>query len=116
MSAKFSYRPSRTLSAFAGLVALAMAGFGIYTFRAQASHPFVLLWVCVALGIAVFHLVNAFSKRGVSVGVIERVASRDDKTNGSTDARLVELEALRAKRLVSEQEYASKRREILADL
>jgi hypothetical protein len=116
MTAKFSYRPSRALSAFAGVVALAMVGLGIQAFRTQTSHAFVLVWICVAVGIAVFHLVNVFSRRGVSVGVIERVASEVDKTNASTDARLVELETLRTKRLVSEQEYASKRREILADL
>jgi hypothetical protein len=111
MTTRFRYRPSRALSAFASVVGAAMLVFGIVMMsRKTGFHPFELLWVLVLLGIIVFHLINVFSKRGIGFGVIESM------TDTSIDERLTQLEALRTKGLVTQQEYEHKRRELLAEI
>src|SRR6185295_12832371 len=96
--ARFRYRPSRALSAFAIFVGIAMLVFGVVMMFGRAGfHPFELVWVVVLLGIIVFHLINVFSKRGVGLGVIESMSPDGGTTASAIEERLSRLETLRAK-------------------
>jgi hypothetical protein len=95
--------------------------------------PFMVLWLVVAGGIAVFHGYNYFSERGASTmevdlelpvqssGVFSQSAQPASSESASGAAagdfaeRLRKLEQLRDDRLISEQEYQDKRTQILAE-
>jgi cytochrome c biogenesis protein CcdA len=107
-------RPSRPTSIVATIVGLVMVAFGLFLY-ASWDHPFVLVWIAVAIAITGFHAVNAFSRKGVATSTIESETSGDASPRPIAE-RLQELEQLRGAGLIKEVEYQRKREDILSGL
>ncbi len=75
---------------------------------------FGLLWTGAAVVGAIVGAVNAFSDRGISA---EEIVSDSEEVTPvrSTADRLLELEDLRQRKLISEEEYAQTRQRILEE-
>ena len=75
---------------------------------------FGVLWTTVALGLAVYHGINAFSKKGIANFTIE---SDSNHSSGSLpfDEQLRRLSKLKEEGLISEMEFQWKRDEIMRD-
>ena len=81
-----------------------------------SSGLFGVLWTTVALGITIYHGINAFSKKGIANFVVD-----SDRPNPPThsseslpfDERLRKLSQLRDEGLISETEFQQKRNEIM---
>ena len=73
---------------------------------------FGLLWTGAAVVIAIVGAINAFSDKGIATEEI--VSDSTDAPNAkSTEERLRELDELRQKNLISQEEYAATRQRIL---
>ena len=72
-----------------------------------------VLWTLGAIGITIFFVLNAFTARGVS---IEEVQFEYGSFNQSTSQRLAELEKIKSQGLISDEEYGTKRNEIISKL
>jgi purine-cytosine permease-like protein len=107
---KLTVRPSRTASAFASVVAIAMVVFGASTLDKFGA--FGVVWMLVATGIGLFHLANAVGLRGAT----EVIEVSDEGSPVEPKERLRQLEDLRERGLISASEYAEKRKAILDDL
>jgi hypothetical protein len=75
---------------------------------------FLSIWLLIALLIAGSMLYNYFSKDS-SPAIGAEITFSDGETNNETDfdVRLRKLEGLRRDRLISEEEYRNKRKEIM---
>jgi hypothetical protein len=107
---KLTVRPSRTVSAFASVVAVAMVVFGASTLDKFGA--FGVVWMLVAIGIGLFHLANALGLRGAT----EVIEVSGDGPTVKPEERLRQLEDLRERGLISAKEYAEKRKSVLDSL
>jgi hypothetical protein len=103
------------LGAIGGLVFI---GIGVTVVTPQTG-SFGVLWTGVAVVITIYHLVNAFSRRGIAEQVVD--IEEQDSLGGAGEARpiaarLRELEDLRAEALITPAEYEARRRAILAEV
>jgi cation transport ATPase len=121
MKKKVYIKPSKP-SLVVGLIAIAaMIAFGIFFMTLIAGEEesrmgmvFLSIWLLIALLIAGSMLYNYFSKDG-SQAIGSEITFSDEETNQSNgfDERLRKLEGLRRDRLISEEEYRNKRKEIM---
>ncbi len=76
-----------------------------------------MAWTIFALAITGYHAFNAFSSRGVATQEID-VEGFDSApvTEGDESERMQRLESLRARSLITEEEYERKRAEIIERL
>jgi hypothetical protein len=121
MKQKVYIKPSKP-SLVVGLIAIAaMIGFGIFFMTLIAGEEesrmgmvFLSIWLLIALLIAGSMLYNYFSK-DKSPAIGSEIIFSDGEANDSTgfDERLRKLEGLRRERLISEEEYRTKRKEIM---
>lgn len=121
MKQKAYIKPSKP-SLVVGLIAVtAMIGFGIFFMTLIAGEEesrigmvFLSIWLLIALAIAGAMLYNYFSK-DASPGIGSEITFSDGEANESTsfDERLRKLEGLRRDRLISDEEYRNKRKEIM---
>lgn len=75
---------------------------------------FSLIWFGVGISIAVTHYRNAFSKNRPSMyEIVEEQNSAETSTTIDFEAKLRKLEQLYRDRLITEEEYKVKRKEIL---
>jgi putative oligomerization/nucleic acid binding protein len=72
---------------------------------------FPIVWTLIAASICIYHLSNLFRERGVADRVVE--TDQSDSTLSRTEHRLKELSDLRAKNLITEEEYQQRRTAIL---
>ncbi len=111
---------SRPLSAMTCFVGVIFVGIGIFVVIPKI-HVFGILWTLVAIGITIYHGMNAFSERGVAHEVVE-LDSPDSvppvrcPAPQQTEQRLRELESLKEKNLITPEEYQTQRRRILENL
>lgn len=78
---------------------------------------FGVAWTLIALAITGYHAFNAFSDRGVATQEIDVEGFGATPAAEDTDAdRLERLESLRARKLITEEEYREKRAEIIERL
>lgn len=121
MKQKAYIKPSKP-SLVVGLIAIAaMIGFGIFFMTLIAGEEesrmgmvFLSIWLLIALLIAGSMLYNYFSKdASQAIGTEITFSDGETKESNSFDERLRKLEALRRDRLISEEEYRNKRKEIM---
>jgi hypothetical protein len=100
------------IGAIVGIIIL-IVGIGVMS-QAREFHPFFLLWIAVGVVIVGYHLVNAFTGRAPATKIIE---SEDELPEAKpVSERLRELDELKRQNLVSDEEYQTKRKEILKDI
>ena len=114
-------RPSKPLSALAMLVGILFVLVGVF-FLIPHLGWFGIIWTLVAGAITAYHALNVFSERGVAHEVVDFDISTVESARppapnaDSAEQRLKNLESLREKGLLRDDEYEMQRRKILDQL
>ena len=79
---------------------------------------FIGLWCAALIGVIGYHIANATKKGGVPTQLIDEYddTARTHPDRPDTGERLRELDSLREQNLISAEEHAAKRREILSQI
>ena len=127
MRKRVTYRPSKTGSVMGGVVGVIFVLIGLFvvipTFSMAGGFGaiFGVFWTIVAGVIAGMNFYQAFGKGyiGPEIHIEEEGGdehAQDAAAPGDTQARLTELRALYDQRLITQEEYEQKRKEILEEL
>lgn len=127
MRKRVTYRPSKSGSVMGGVVGVIFVLIGLFvvipTFSMAGGFGaiFGVLWTIVAGVIAGTNFYQAFGKGyiGPEIHIEEEGGTehaQDAAAPGDTQARLTELRALYDQRLITQEEYEQKRKEILEEL
>ena len=103
MKKQVRVRPGKGQSAVGAVVGAVFVLLGIFMVI-PAFGPFGIFWTLIAAVITAVNLLNAFSKKGVTSCRIE------------IERRLERLRGLYEQRLISEEEYQTKKAELLEKL
>ena len=117
---RVTYRPSKAGSVFGGVAGIIFVGIGLFV-AIPVFGPFGVLWTLLAAGITIASFYQAFGKGyiGPEIHIEEEGGAehaQDAAAPGDTQARLTELRALYDQRLITQEEYEQKRKEILEEL
>ena len=121
--ARMRVRPSKPVSAIGLVVGLFMIYFGIgftrQTWAVKDKAPgfvmvFPIFWTAIIVVFCVYHLANLLRRRGAAETVVE--TDHSDAPVRRSEQRLNELSDLRAKNLITEEEYQQRRTTILNQL
>jgi hypothetical protein len=109
-------KPSKEVSLVSVVGGMVMVVIGVI-WAIPTFGAFGVAWTIFALAITGYHAFNAFSSRGVATQEID-VEGFDSTpvTEGDESERLQRLESLRARNLITEEEYERKRAEIIERL
>ena len=124
---RVTYRPSKTGSVLGGVVGVIFVLIGLFvvipTFSMGGGFGaiFGVFWTILAAVIAGTNFYQAFGKGyiGPEIHIEEEGGSehaQDAPAPGDAQARLTELRTLYDQRLITQEEYEQKRREILEEL
>ena len=121
---RVTYRPSKTGSAFGGIVGIIFILIGLFVIIPTSSMAggfamiFGILWTAIAAGITVMNFYQAFGKKyvGPEIRIEEEEARPTASAGPDAKKRLEQLEELKKAGLVTEEEYRKKRAEILGEL
>lgn len=115
MRRNIRYKPSRGVSVFTGVVACAMGAFGLLAIPGEGPFiAFKAIWCLMTFGMGIYQFLLAAGK--AKYGGYEITDETDEGVkNGASDAaaRLEELQTLYDRRLITEEEYQEKRKDIL---
>ena len=117
---RVTHRPSKAGTALGGVVGGLFVLIGLFV-AIPTFGLFGVLWTLIAVGITGANLYQAFGKGyvGPEIHIEEESDSEHAQpaaAPGDTQARLTELRALYDQRLITQEEYEQKRREILKEL
>ena len=116
MRKNIRYKPNKGMSIFTGIIACAMGVFGLTVIPGEGAFiGFKAIWCLMTFGMGIFNFLFAAGivKNG---GGYEITDETDDGAKGGAsdaEARLEELQTLYDRRLITEEEYQQKRRDIL---
>ena len=112
MRRRMRYRPSKASCVFGGIVGIIFSCIGLFVVIPSFG-PFGILWTLLAVCITGYNAYVAFGKKYIGPEV-----HIEDETPPSEDPeeRLRKLRELYDQRLITEEEYEAKRREILGEL
>lgn len=118
MRRRMTYRPSKGASIFGGVVGIIFVIIGL-TMAIPMAGLFGILWTAIAVGITSYNFYLAFGNGGL--GSIEIDDGNADPPppppqGGDNATRLAELRTLYDQRLITQEEYEEKRKEILKEL
>ena len=121
MRRNIHYKPSKGASILGGIVGCAMGFFGLFGMSDMAYGfgteflAFRLVWCLAAFGIGIYNFLLAAGVVKYNGGYEITDESDDGAKGGKSDAeaRLEELQTLYVRRLITEEEYQEKRRDIL---
>ena len=124
---RVTYRPSKTGSVLGGVVGVIFVLIGLFVVVPTFSMGgglgaiFAVFWTILAAVIAGTNIYQAFGKGyiGPEIHIEEEGKSehaQDAPAPGDAQARLTELRALYDQRLITQEEYEQKRKEILEEL
>lgn len=104
MRRNIHYKPSKSASILSGVIACAM---GVFGFKA--------IWCLMAFGMGIYNFLLAAGVVKYNGGYEITDESDESAKGGKSDAeaRLEELQTLYDRRLITEEEYQEKRRDIL---
>jgi hypothetical protein len=110
------------MSALGLALALFMIIFGIGFTREMWTQPnapwfvkaFAIFWTLGVASVCIYHVANLFRRRGVADRIVDTDSS--DSSPRRTEDRLHELSNLRAKNLITEEEYQQRRTAILNEV
>lgn len=111
-------RPSREVSILSFLMGVIFTGIGLFVVIPMISSNggpgwFGIVWTLGALGMTIFHGVNAFTDRGIAV---EEIQFDSKDSSKSASERLAEIEEMKNRGIISQAEYNQKRAEIIAKI
>ena len=110
---RVTYRPSKSGSAFGGVVGIIFVCIGLFV-AIPAFGPFGILWTLIAVGITAMNFYQAFGKKYVGPEI--HIEDEDGGKPEDVQERLETLRALYDQKLITQEEYERKRQEILKDL
>ena len=121
---RVTYRPSKSGSAFGGIVGIIFVCIGLFVVIPASSMAggfamiLGILWTAIAAGITVMNFYQAFGKKyvGPEIHIEEEEARPAASAGPDAKKRLEQLEELKKAGLVTEEEYRKKRAEILGEL
>ena len=123
---RVTYRPSKSGSAFGGIVGIIFVCIGLFVIIPTSSMAggfaliFGILWTAVAAGITIMNFYQAFGKKyvGPEISIEDEGECHAPPPAGGSDVkhRLEQLEELKSAGLLTEEEYRQKRAEILGEL
>lgn len=116
---RITRKPTKGESIFGGIVCFAMGCFGLFALPSGFDPVFAgfkAIWCLLAFGMGVYNVLIAAGK--VKMGGYEITDEDAPMPRGGSDAeaRLTELRSLYDRGLITEEEYETKRRDILSDL
>ena len=117
---RITRKPTKGESIFGGIVCFAMGCFGLFMIPSGAMEltAFKALWCLLAFGMGVYNFLIAAGK--VRMGGYEITDDEPDDRRAAprsdAEARLTELRSLYDRGLITEEEYETKRRDILSGL
>ncbi len=123
MPQKMRVRPTKAVTWMGLAAALAMLVFGVFFLNLVTKDgggepgpagAFMLVWFVVLGIIIVYGIYNLTSRKGV-VEIDAESSAPDAKPNPDFDDRLRKLESLRKDGLVTDEEFAAKRAQIMAE-
>ena len=115
---RITRRPTRGESIFGGIVCFAMGCFGLFALPSGFDPVFAgfkAIWCLMAFGMGIYNFLLAAGVVKYNGGYEITDESDDGAKGGKSDAeaRLEELQTLYDRRLITEEEYQQKRRDIL---
>ena len=116
MRRNIHYKPSKAASIFGGIVGCAMGIFGLFAIPDMgALIGFKAIWCLMAFGMGIYYFLLAAGVVKYNGGYVITDESDDGAKERKSDAevRLEELQTLYDRRLITEEEYQEKRRDIL---
>ena len=118
MRRRMRYRPSKASCIFGGIVGIIFSCIGLFVVIPSFG-PFGILWTLIAIGITVYQFAMAAGKVSMgswSIEDEEKDGSGEGSGEKSAQDRLMELQNLYDRRLITQEEYEQKRQEILKEL
>jgi len=114
---RVTYRPSKASGVVGVVFGSIFVLIGLFVAIPTAG-AFGILWTLVAVAITAGNAYTAFGKKYVGPEIhIEEDSVENSETNASSiESRLLELKNLYDLRLITDEEYESKRQEILKEL
>jgi len=116
MRRNIHYRPSKGASIFTGVIACAMGVFGLFAIPGESIMiGFKAIWCLMTFGMGIYNFLLAAGVVKYNGGYEITDESDDSAEGGKSDAesRLEELQTLYDRRLITEEEYQEKRKDIL---
>ena len=116
MRRNIHYKPSKGASIFGGIIGCAMGIFGLFAIPGMgAMIGFKAIWCLMAFGMGIYNFLLAAGIVMFNGGYEITDESDDGAKERKSDAevRLEELQTLYDRRLITEEEYQEKRRDIL---
>ena len=116
MRRNIHYKPSKGASIFGGIIGCAMGIFGLFAIPDMgAMIGFKAIWCLMAFGMGIYNFLLAAGVVKYNGGYVITDESDDGAKERKSDAevRLEELQTLDDRRLITEEEYQEKRRDIL---
>lgn len=125
---KLSIKPSKPISAGAGIGLVFMLIFGIgfatvvgNVLEENDAPPlfsmlfflFIIIWIGTVIFMMIYHFKNLKSKNGLSLFEISTESQNNQEAVNGPMKVLVELETMRKEKLITEEEYNSKRKQIM---
>ena len=118
MRRNIHYKPSKGASILGGIIGCAMGIFGLFAIPDMdmgALIGFKAIWCLMAFGMGIYNFLMAAGVVKYYGGYEITDDTEDGAKGGKSDAesRLAELQTLYDRRLITEEEYQEKRKEIL---
>ena len=116
MRRNIHYKPSKSASILSGVIACAMGVFGLFTIPSiGAMIGFKDIWCLMAFGMGIYNFLLAAGvvKYNGGYEITDETDDGAKERKSDAEARLEELQTLYDRRLITEEEYQEKRRDIL---
>ena len=116
MRRNIHYKPSKSASILSGVIACAMGVFGLFTIpRIGAMIGFKAIWCLMAFGMGIYNFLLAAGvvKYNGGYEITDETDDGAKERKSDAEVRLEELQTLYDRRLITEEEYQEKRRDIL---
>lgn len=116
MRRNIHYKPSKSASILSGVIACAMGVFGLFTIPSiGAMIVFKAIWCLMAFGMGIYNFLLAAGvvKYNGGYEITDETDDGAKERKSDAEVRLEELQTLYDRRLITEEEYQEKRRDIL---
>lgn len=116
MRRNIHYKPSKSASILSGVIACAMGVFGLFTIPSiDAMIGFKAIWCLMTFGMGIYNFLLAAGvvKYNGGYEITDETDDGAKERKSDAEVRLEELQTLYDRRLITEEEYQEKRRDIL---
>ena len=116
MRRNIHYKPSKGASIFGGIIGCAMGIFGLFAIPDMgAMIGFKAIWCLMAFGMGIYNFLLAAGivKYNGGYEITDESDEGAKERKSDAEVRLEEMQALCERRLITEEEYQEKRRDIL---